>query len=121
MENLNLRDNLHCIIWDLYKDVYGVRPRHTDFSSLSIEELEKMVVELDFAAQEAAKREVKEQCEAIAEFEKKVAELIEMGAGDRKTAIRWLRQAEDDYMLNDDNYFEHHYGLPYGFLQKEES
>jgi len=35
------RHNLECTIWDLYRDVFGSRPRHMDFKSMSYEELER--------------------------------------------------------------------------------
>ncbi|MCU0613258.1 MAG: hypothetical protein MUE60_15920 [Candidatus Eisenbacteria bacterium] len=35
------------VVWDLYKDVNGFRPRHMDFSSMSIETLHDLIDSLD--------------------------------------------------------------------------
>jgi hypothetical protein len=35
------RYEMESSIWDLYKEVTGIRPRHMDFKSMSFEELEK--------------------------------------------------------------------------------
>ena len=35
------RYDLISLIWDMYKDVTGIRPRHMDFESMSMEDLEK--------------------------------------------------------------------------------
>jgi hypothetical protein len=35
------RYELESTIWELYKDVTGIRPRHMDFKSMSYEELER--------------------------------------------------------------------------------
>lgn len=35
------RHGLICTIWDLYRDVNGIRPRHMDFDSMSYEDLVK--------------------------------------------------------------------------------
>jgi len=106
-------------IWDLYKDVNGIRPRWMDFKSMSDAELKAtydgLLVDLERHNVEEAGREA----EAVKAFEAKIAELIETGAGDRETAIRWLRDAEGDEQIQyDDGYFEYSYGLPYGYLKQ---
>jgi hypothetical protein len=40
-----------------------------------------------------------------------------MGAGDRKTALRWMIDSEEDYC--DSGYMEYSHGLPYGYIEKE--
>lgn len=37
------RYELQSIIWDMYKDVTGIRPRHMDFDSMSLEDLQREV------------------------------------------------------------------------------
>lgn len=37
------RYELESMIWEMYKDVTGIRPRHLDFKSMSDEELNKLV------------------------------------------------------------------------------
>ncbi|MEE8328232.1 MAG: hypothetical protein V3R32_05530, partial [Nitrosomonadaceae bacterium] len=58
------------------------------------------------------------QAECVKEFEESVASTMTMGKVDRETAVRWLREAEDDETcLYDDDYFCYHNGLPYGYLK----
>ena len=105
---------LYGYISDASKDAMGFRTR-LDIDSMTIEEVmaacdywEQRVIE---AIEEDKIRE--ERC--IKEFEKSVADIIDMGAGDRETAIRWLK-GEDEWYINDESYFEYSYGLPYGYL-----
>lgn len=57
------RHDLICTIWDLYRDVTGMRPRHMDFDSMSFEELEAEIVSLSYAA--ALEREREAEMEAM--------------------------------------------------------
>ena len=41
--DMSERDILEATLWDLYKEVYGVRPRHMDMGSMTDEELEAMI------------------------------------------------------------------------------
>jgi len=43
---LSDREQLILNIWDCYKDIYGVRPRHLDFDSMSDIELSAMYLKL---------------------------------------------------------------------------
>ena len=62
-------------------------------------------------AKEALAREKEEQQLAIAEFEHRVMETIRHGAGDRKTAIRWIVDGLD--VDGDYSYACYKLGLPY--------
>lgn len=104
------------IFSDLYKDVYGFRPRSHRFYDASPAEKQAiwddLLVELDREVQ--AQRELEES--NIVDFERLVAQNIEMGAVDRKTAVKWMIDAEDDlYAEGDLDYFKYLYGLPYGY------
>jgi hypothetical protein len=41
------RYELQSLVWEMYKDVTGIRPRHMDFDSMSIEDLQREVDYLD--------------------------------------------------------------------------
>jgi len=100
---------------DLHKDAYGFRPRNWDAVRSLTEaefnaECDRMADDLDdnIAAEQRA------QAAAAVTFEATVAKLIETGAGDRETAIRWLANAAD---AGDDlGYLEYTHNLPYGYL-----
>ena len=118
-----------CLMWisDLYKDVHGFRPRGYNFDEWSFEELTKFVNDLSDQADEQAKQE-KEWAEiCLVEFKKSLQNIIDSGAGDRKTALRWMLQGDmgDDESLDlyAIEYFTMKRGidtLPYGeSLEKE--
>jgi hypothetical protein len=41
------RYELQSLVWEMYKDVTGIRPRHMDFDSMSLEDLQREVDYLD--------------------------------------------------------------------------
>jgi hypothetical protein len=42
------RYELQSLVWDMYKDAVGIRPRHMDFNSMSLEDLQR---EVDYLGQ----------------------------------------------------------------------
>lgn len=68
-----------CTLWDIYKDVYGVRPRHMDINNMSLGELRS---EIDYLCkclegQLEAEREEKELLErAKAETKRRIKEAM---------------------------------------------
>lgn len=89
---------------DLHKDAYGFRPRSHRFYTSSPEE--KQII-WDFTIIDL-NRELKSQEEAEVQadrdFETNIYKIIDLGAKDRETAIRWMLDAEFD-----------NYDLMYGF------
>ena len=83
-------------ISDLHKDARGFRP-HAAFTQgwhQSDDENKQaiwdgLLRELDHVQAEEARRER----EALADFELEVLRTIDLGAGDRKTALRWMTQS----------------------------
>ena len=111
------RYNMESTIWDLYKDVHGIRPRWMNFEAMSDAELEAEYNSLLVELEEENKREAEEQERAVASFEAKLDSLVAMGAGSREKAIQWIIDAEGDDFY-DNSYFEYEMGLPYGYLKK---
>lgn len=58
------RYDLETLVWEMYKDVYGFRPRHIDFKSMTDEELQK---EADYLGR-AIERQIEEDKEWEAEM-----------------------------------------------------
>lgn len=112
---INEKDELGATYWDFYKEVHGIRPRWVNHDEATVEwyraELESLQREADAQWEEQLVREG----EAIAQFEVTVAELIASGAGDRATAIRWLKEANN----GDDEFLCYTLGLPYNYFTKE--
>jgi hypothetical protein len=109
-----LKDDLYGYISDASKDAQGFRTR-MDISDMTIEEL---MVEADYwegRVIEAIEEDKIREAAAVKEFEETIAKIIGMGAGDRETAIRWMK-GDDEWYINDESYFEYSYGLPYGYI-----
>jgi len=104
---------------DLAKAAYGTRRACPDTDGLSFKEVsalyDGMLEDLDRATRE----QEAEQADAVKEFEASVTRTMETGSVDRETAIRWLRDAEqDDQAKFDDDYFCYCNNLPYGYLKE---
>ena len=103
-------------VWsDMYKEVYGVRPRGTDTSNWTLN---------DFNVQcEALQQRIdsinqihQQEAAAIDRFEKQVAATISIGARDRETALRWIMEASG--CAGDWGYLADANGLPYDYFSK---
>lgn len=103
-------------IWDMYKEVNGVRPRGIDFKSMSDDEVVDMMLDLREQAEVHFRHEQEREAAAVEEFEAMIRQTIDMGAGDRETAIRWLKEAREGQEASDD-FMEYEFGLPYGYLR----
>lgn len=110
-------EELESIYCELHKDVYGVKARWITFSS--VEEGERALASLEeqgriiWAQEEAARKQ------AAVEFEARVKTVIESGAGDRATALRWIHQAEDTN--GDDEFLAYKCGLQYGYFKVDQT
>lgn len=105
---------------DLYKDVWGCRPRFEGMRQWTLEvasaEMDSLIKrsEVVFAEEEA------EQLRSIVAFENHVRDLIEkFGAKDRATALRWIDQ---EYNCNGDREFLCYCAnLPYRYFNEEKA
>lgn len=88
------RDMVISCISDTYKDIHGIRPRWMNFDGMTFEQLGDLLTELQKEAEEEYMRLDAWEVEQQKKKDKKIAELIEMGAGDKETAKRWLEQAD---------------------------
>lgn len=99
---------------DFYKEVHGFRPRWmTDEQWDSEEWLEAAIEDLVEESKQEAEREAEWRATNVVRFEQRVQEMIEYGAKDRATALRWIIDGE-----NDIDYVEYTNGLPYGYLKE---
>lgn len=100
---------------DLHKDVYGFRPRHSTLH-LTVEQWEVVYRDLYLQLNQNLEIERKNEAAAVEKFEADVKKLIEMGAADRETAIRWISEAEN--AGGDLDYLAFLRGLPYRFFHR---
>lgn len=99
---------------DLHKSAYGFRPSLGGFYDMSEAERVAEFERVQRASEDAVAEEREAEAEAVRRFEAHVASSIAIGAGDRATAIRWIREAND---WTDDE-MEYELGLPYGYLRR---
>lgn len=103
---------------DLHKDVYGFRPHrgaYAAWAAMSDDEKQAEWNRLCSRLDEVMAERKEEERHAIEEFEKRVANVIAMGAGDRETALRWIMDASDSD--GDWDYLCYHCDLPYGYFK----
>jgi hypothetical protein len=96
IKNDSQRDEVMLWVSDLYKDVYGIRPRGYDWDSFSNQELEDFVNSL----MEMSNRHE----EDLANFESRAIESVMSLGVDKLTALKWLDDAEAHYVWNDDEW-----------------
>ena len=96
IRNQTQRDDVMMWVSDLYKDVYGCRPRGYDWDSFSNADLE------DFVNNLASLSDQQEADEKAAE-ERSIAKVMDLGV-DKETALRWLDDADAHYVWQDDEW-----------------
>ena len=84
----NRKDELIQTLWDLFKDVHGVRPRGMDYDRWSVTDLEWEVAMLQQSLEDDLRWEREQEDRAI-------NACMEVGAIDIATAMRWLEDAYD--------------------------
>ena len=113
-EELTQLEQARELYWDMYKDAYGFRPRGIDTSTWTLEqfdaEFEGLGVAIDTAEQE---RKIAE-AQATEAFERRVAEMLTLGAKDLDMAMRWIHEAEGTN--GDEDYLAWTLGLPYRYF-----
>jgi len=115
-EEMSVLEQYACQYWDMYKDAYGVRPRGIDTSSWTVEQFEEEFESLQKAINANYEQEKEQQANAMVAFEARVAKVIDSGARNRNTAMRWIHEAEGSQ--GDDEYLCFLVGLPYGYFKK---
>lgn len=110
-----LKQDLYTYISDASKDAFGCRVR-LNVAEYSIEQLEAMCEYYSNKVGEAIDREEEEHHRAMVRFEARVLNLIACGAGNRETAVRWIREAhEADAWCDLDECIRYALGLPWNY------
>lgn len=116
---LDERSELLEIIVSQHKDVYGFKPRGASYerlAAMTYEQLRAEADELNVLVAESIEQDKMRENAAVTVFKSRVADLIETGAADEATAIRWIMSAEDADTTEE---LEYSLGLPYGYLNKK--
>lgn len=100
---------------DFHKDAFGFRPRVGNYKVWwSEDELEAEYEYLSRICNQNMREEEAAEKQALIEFEELIVKTIKLGAHDRKTAIKWLVDAEDlEWNEYDLQYFFWGYNLSY--------
>lgn len=101
---------------DLHKDAYGFRPSSgwwSNWKAASSEAKQVIWDDLLESLEMAIEAEKDRELRAGREFESRVRENINLGAGDQATAIRWILQAEGLEEEKDPSYICYCLGLSY--------
>jgi hypothetical protein len=110
-------EQAQCTFWDAYKDAHGFRPRHIDTSTWTLEQFDSELEDLcEIMKANDITRGIEEAL-AVEKFERRVAEMINIGAKDIDMAMRWLHEAEGTN--GDDDFLAWSLGLPYRFFAKK--
>lgn len=104
---------LECLYSELYKGVYGVKARW--YVAVSVDQARRDIEQLEAEGRRVAEHERIEQEKATVQFEARVQQIIETGAKDRATAMRWIHDAEGTQ--GDNDYLCYCLGLPYGYIK----
>ena len=113
-EELSDLEQAQATYWDMYKDAHNFRPRHIDTSTWTLADFEReftqlgQIMEANHAAEQIA------QAQAVEAFERRVAEMLTLGARDIEMAMRWIHEAEDTN--GDSDYLAWTLGLPYRYF-----
>ena len=115
-EDMTTLEQYACTYWDMYKDAFGIRPRGIDTSAWTeadyvaeFKQLEE-IIEREEIARKAA------EAINLEKFERRVAELISIGAKDQDMAMRWIHEAEETN--GDNDFLAWTLGLPYQYFRK---
>jgi hypothetical protein len=115
-DELSDLEQAQATFWDMYKDAHNFRPRHIDTSTWTLADFEREFAELGqiMTANHAAEQIA--QGAAVEAFERRVAELISIGARDSAMAMRWIHEAEGTH--GDNDFLAWTLGLPYQYFRK---
>ena len=94
-EEPTYRQNLLSVISDQHKSAYGFRPDLSRYAEMSDAELEEVLDQLGEAVELQMEREAEMERKNVEAFQNLIQDTIQLGAGDRETALRWLVDAED--------------------------
>ena len=115
-DELSKLEQAQATYWDMHKDAYGVRPRCIDTSTWTLDQFEAEFVILGQAIADAEIERQQTEEHATVVFEQRVQSLIQLGAKDRATAMRWIHEAEGTN--GDDEYLAWTLDLPYQYFRK---
>jgi hypothetical protein len=114
-EELSELEQAQATYWDMYKDAHNFRPRHVDTSTWTMTDFEREFAELGRTIGANHATEQIAQGRAVEAFERRVAEMLTLGAKDLEMARRWIHEAEGTN--GDEDFLAWSLGLPYQYFR----
>jgi hypothetical protein len=114
-EELSDLEQGQATFWDMYKDAFNFRPRHIDTSTWTMADFEREFAELGRTIEANHAAEQIAQAAAVEAFERRVAEMLTLGAKDIEMAMRWIHEAEGTQ--GDEDFLAWSLGLPYQYFR----
>jgi hypothetical protein len=113
-------DNDRYMLYETVATVYNKSyARGMDIWNMSVAMVDENITFFSKLAQDQFERDVENSNRSVNEFESKVKLIIESGAGDRETALRWLIQDFSDHNLSyGGNYATYHFDLPPSYIKE---
>jgi hypothetical protein len=95
-EPMTERESMIQIYSDFHKDAYGFRPRGVNYDAMTLADLKADFASFEALCDQNEREEERANEYARVEFEKRVQSVIDMGAGDRETALRWIVESFEE-------------------------
>ena len=114
-EELSDLEQAQATYWDMYKDAHNFRPRHIDTSTWTLADFDREFTELGQIMKANHASEQIAQAKAVVVFERRLAEMLTVGAKDKEMAMRWIHEAEGTG--GDDDFLAWSLGLPYQYFR----
>lgn len=104
---------------DLYKDVYGFRPRnvYSKEQMNDVEFLKTEIARLDVQLGVVMGEEAKQEALVVREMNEKIANIMQEKGVSKKEAMIQILSVQD-YYLEDPDFYCYGVGLPYGFFKE---
>ena len=115
-DELSDLEQAQATFWDMYKDAHNFRPRHIDTSTWTLADFEREFAELGEIMKANEITQGIEEAIAIEKFERRVAEMLTIGARESAMAMRWIHEAEGTH--GDNDFLAWSLGLPYQYFRK---
>jgi hypothetical protein len=115
-DELSDLEQAQATFWDMYKDAHNFRPRHIDTSAWTLADFDREFADLGKTMKANEIEQTINEAKAVDRFERRVAELIIIGAKDQAMAMRWIHEAEETQ--GDNDYLAWTLGLPYQYVRK---
>ncbi len=99
---------------DLHKDVYGYRPRGAameDWNSRTPRQKNELFNALCEELEEVTRDEKRQADRNLFEFTGQIMDMIELGAKDRETALRWMTQEHEFHSEQDVSHWVWAHGI----------